>query len=131
MAGAAARAEEFRVLATHLDARSATWRQRIADGTADGERAARVLNDAKIHLSRTLVPVASTVVGPYGQDRYGHAWQTQMIPSLVPYPALAAMDRDSEAFQTWWVALIRARNRVADALDQATRITQHALGTLA
>jgi hypothetical protein len=131
MAGAAARAEAFRTLAAQLDAASATWRQRLAAGAADGERAAAVLNDAKIALSRTLVPVASTVVGPYGQDRYGHAWQTQMIPSLVPYPSLAAMDRDSEAFQTRWVALIRARNRVVDALDLTIRITQHALGTLA
>jgi hypothetical protein len=131
MAGAAARAEEFNTLATQLDAQSAAWRQRLAGGATDGERAADVLNDAKLRLSRTLVPIASTVVGPYGQDRYGHIWQTQMIPSLVPYPTLAAMDRGSEAFQTWWVALIRARNRVVDALDHATRITRHALDALA
>jgi hypothetical protein len=131
IAGAAARAEEFNTLAAQLDAQSVAWRQRIAGGATDGERAAGVLNDAKLRLSRTLVPVASTVVGPYGQDRYGHIWQTQMIPSLVPYPTLAAMDRGSEAFQTWWVALIRARNRVVDALDQASRVTRQTLDALA
>lgn len=73
-----------------------------------------------IHLSRILVPIASTVVGAYGQDRYGHAWQTQMVPSLVPYPQLARYERDSEAFQIWWVAMVRARNRVVDTLAQAS-----------
>ena len=83
-----------------------------------------------IRLSRVLVPVASTVVGPYGQDRYGHPWQTQMIPSLAPCPALAGYARDSEAFQTWWVAMIRARNRVVDALEQARDVVHAALAEL-
>ncbi len=127
MAGAAERAREFQGLAAQLDQQSAAWASRLATQPADGARAADLINDAKLQLSRTLVPVASTVVGPYGQDRYGHAWQTQMIPSLVPYPTLASYPRDSEAFQTWWVAMIRARNRVVDALEQATRITRQAL----
>ena len=80
-----------------------------------------------IHLSRLLVPIASTVVGAYGQDRYGHAWQTQMIPSLVPYPRLAEYAGDSEPYQVWWVAMIRARNRVADALSQADTIVRSAV----
>jgi hypothetical protein len=80
-----------------------------------------------LDLSRVLVPIASTVVGPYGQDRYGHAWQTQMIPSLASYPQLAGYPRDSEAYQTWWVALIRARNRVADTLASASEIARAAL----
>ena len=36
----------------------------------------------------------------------------------------AGYARDSEAFQTWWVAQIRARNRVADALEQANDVTR-------
>src|SRR6185437_8523306 len=96
----------------------------------EGEHAADLLNHAKIELSRTLVPIASTNVGPYGQDRYGHAWQTQMIPSLVPYATVAGYDRDSEEFQTWWVAMIRARNRVADALEQASEELRDSLAEL-
>jgi hypothetical protein len=128
LAGVVAAAREFHGLARALDATSATWSERLAGQPTDGERAAALLNDAKIQLSRTLVPVASTVVGPYGQDRYGHAWQTQMIPSLVPYSRLATYPPDSEAYQTWWVATIRARNRVADALAEASRMLR---GTLA
>lgn len=130
MAGAAERAREFEGLATRLDEQSATWQQRISSNPMDGERAANVLNQAKLQLSRVLVPIASTAVGPYGQDRYGHAWQTQMIPSLVPYPTLAGYPRDSEAYQVWWVAMVRARNRVVDALDLSSRIVQSALDEL-
>jgi hypothetical protein len=126
MLGAVERARAFQVRAAHFDALGARWR-RERQTSDDFRQAAKILNQAMIGLSRVLVPVASTVVGPYGQDRYGHAWQTQMIPALVPYPRLAGYARDSEAFQTWWVALTRARNRVADALDQASDITQRAL----
>lgn len=131
LASVAAAARDFHGLTRQLDAQSAAWEGRLAARPADGERAAALLNDAKIQLSRILVPVASTVVGPYGQDRYGHAWQTQMIPALVPYPRLAAYAPDSEEYQTWWVALARARNRVADALDGASRVLRGALGQLA
>ena len=130
MQAAVERAREFQRLAEGLDEQSDAWRQRLAGNPADGDRAADVLNQAKIELSRTLVPIASTNVGPYGQDRYGHAWQTQMIPSLVPYPKLASYDRNSEEFQTWWVAMIRARNRVTDALDRANEVVSEALKEL-
>lgn len=129
VAGAVERAEEFQRLATRLDELSTGWRERASVGD-DGEQAAGTLNRTMIRLFRVLVPVASTVVGPYGQDRYGHPWQTQMIPSLTPYPALADYARDSEAFQTWWVAMIRARNRVVDALKQGSDAVRAALAEL-
>jgi hypothetical protein len=121
MASVVDRARDFEGLATQLDAQSDSWRERVLKGgNEDSKRAADLLNQIQLRLSRILVPIASTAVGPYGQDRYGHAWQTQMIPSLVPYPTVAGYDRSSEEFQTWWVAMIRARNRVADALQLAS-----------
>ena len=130
MQAAVERAREFQTLAERLDEQSDAWRQRLEGNPTDGERAADLLNHAKIELSRTLVPIASTAIGPYGQDRYGHAWQTQMIPSLVPYPQLAGYDRESEAFQTWWVAMVRARNRVVDALERASEVVRTSLDEL-
>ncbi len=130
MQSAVERAREFQGLAEQLDEQSDAWRRRISGNPTDAERAADLLNHAKIELSRTLVPIASTAVGPYGQDRYGHAWQTQMIPSLVPYPQVAGYDRQSEEFQTWWVAMIRARNRVMDALEQANEVVSTTLEEL-
>lgn len=126
LAGAVERAQAFQAIAGRLDAAGREWGART--GSSDADRAAQILNQATIGLSRTLVPVASTVVGSYGQDRYGHAWQTQMIPSLVPYPRLASLATDSEEWQTWWVAMVRARNQVVDALDQAIGIAELAVG---
>jgi hypothetical protein len=123
-------AQTFHALATQLDQQSAAWRERINAGTSDADRIANRLNQAKLRVSRILVPIASTVVGPYGQDRYGHSWQARMIPSLAPYPQLAGYPRDSEAFQTWWVSMIRARNRAVDALELASDVVRDALGDL-
>jgi len=131
MASVVDRARDFEGLATQLDAQSDSWRERVLNGgDEDSKRAADLLNQIQLRLSRILVPIASTAVGPYGQDRYGHAWQTQMIPSLVPYPTVAGYDRSSEEFQTWWVAMIRARNRVSDALQQASDELRGVLGQL-
>ncbi len=128
MAGAAGRAREFRNLASRLDMLTATWRARPDLDRRDAE--AGTINRALLELARTLIPVTSTTVGPYGQDRYGHSWQPELIPALAPYPRLAGFDRDTEAFQTWWVDQVRARNRVADALDRAGEIAHVVLSEL-
>jgi hypothetical protein len=130
LGGAVERARDVQVLAARLDAAAGDWRARGASSAADAGEAADVLNQAMLALSRTLIPIAATTVGPYGQDRYGHAWQPQMIPSLAPYPQLAGYPRDSEEFQVWWVALTRARNRVVDALDQSATVARVALREL-
>ncbi|HEY3108749.1 MAG TPA: M28 family peptidase, partial [Chloroflexota bacterium] len=79
LASVAERARELRELAAHLDGRVEAERARLAGGA--GEQVAELLNGAMLQLSRALVPIASTVVGPYGQDRYGHAWQSSAIPA--------------------------------------------------
>jgi hypothetical protein len=129
MRAAAQQAREFQELARTFDELARRWRRRFGGGASD-ERPAELLNETMIRLSRILVPIASTVVGAYGQDRYGHAWQTKMIPSLVPYPRLAEFARDSQDFQIWWVAMIRARNRVVDALSQAGDVVRPAIDSL-
>jgi hypothetical protein len=129
MRGAAQQAREFQELARAFDDLARRWRARLREGASD-ERPAELVNETMIRLSRILVPIASTVVGAYGQDRYGHAWQTQMIPLLVPYPRLAELARDSQDFQLWWVAMIRARNRVVDALSQAGGVVRSAIDSL-
>jgi hypothetical protein len=125
VASVAERARELELLAARFDARVEAERPRLAGGA--GEQVAERLNEAMIQLSRTLVPITSTVVGPYGQDRYGHAWQSGTIPSLGGYEALASRRPDSPEFQTGWVAAVRARNRLADGLDQAAEVVRRAL----
>jgi hypothetical protein len=123
LAGLAERGRALQRVAARLDARVAAERASASTDDAPAER----LNRAMIELSRTLVPIASTVSGPYGQDRYGHAWQAETIPSLTWLPLLAGQRPDSEEFQSGWVSAVRARNRVADALEHATGLAQRAL----
>ncbi|RIK47343.1 MAG: hypothetical protein DCC58_00070 [Chloroflexi bacterium] len=129
MAGAVERARAYAGLATRLDAAADLARQ-LPPGSEQEQRATH-LNAAMLATSRVLVPLASTVVGAYGQDRYGHAWQRNVIPALTPWAAVAGADRDSEAFATGWVELVRARNRVVDALDAASSIAERAMAPLA
>ncbi|HMM41510.1 MAG TPA: M28 family peptidase [Thermomicrobiales bacterium] len=128
MAGAAERARDFHALAYRLDALTESWRAR-AD-LAPLAAPARALNPPPLGLGRPLIPVPSPTTAPCGPDRYGHSWQPEMIPALAPYARLAGFGRDSEAFQTWWVDQVRARNRVADALDRATGIARSVLREL-
>ena len=67
-----------------------------------------------LSLARLLIPIISTVGGPYSQDRYGHAWQSGEVPALTPLAMLPRLAPDSEQYQSHWVAAVRARNRVAD-----------------
>src|SRR6185312_14482585 len=92
VASVAERARYLGELAARFDARVADERAR----PAGGEPVAALLSGAMLRLSRLLVPITSTVVGPYGQDRYGHAWQSGSIPALGGYEALAAGPADSE-----------------------------------
>ena len=107
---------ELQHLATQFDAHVASARtqgDRIDDAEAES------LNATMLELARLLVPLISTVGGPYSQDRYGHAWQSGEVPALTPLSTLAELDPDSEQYQTHWVAAIRARNRIADTLELA------------
>jgi hypothetical protein len=71
--------------AQRLDERSAAARAR---GAAVDEAEAEQLNATMLRLARLLVPLISTVTGPYSQDRYGHAWQSGEIPALTPLAML-------------------------------------------
>ncbi len=108
--------EELHRLAHRFDIRAGKARSHSAgiDVTeADG------INTTMLALARLLVPLVSTVTGPYGQDRYGHAWQSGEVPALTPLAMLPNLDPASEQYQTHWVAAVRARNRIADTLELA------------
>jgi hypothetical protein len=80
-------------------------------------------------LSRTLVPLASTAKGAYGHDPYGYTPQATMIPSLYDVPQFAKMP-EGEARWMLETQLVRARNRVADALEDCRRMVDDTLCTL-
>jgi hypothetical protein len=126
--GAQMAARAFTEAAAKIDAASSAEAERFKGGRGS-EPAALVLNGAMKRLSRVLVPLQSTAIGTYGHDPYGYTPQTTMIPCLYDLNELAALD-DGE--QRWMLEtkLVRARNRVADALQDSAAIIHDALAQL-
>jgi len=120
--GASRRAQEFRAASVRLEEAAAALRARYAADPSSDTAPAEVLNDGFKRLSRLLVPLASTAKGTYGHDPYGYTPQGTMIPSLYDVPALGEVASDSE--QRWMLEtqLVRARNRLADTLDDARNV---------
>jgi Peptidase family M28 len=126
--GAQAAARAFAEAAAKVDAAAASEAERFKSGRGS-EPAALLLNGAMKRLSRILVPLQSTAIGSYGHDPYGYTPQTTMIPCLYDLTELAALP-DGE--QRWMLEtkLVRARNRVADALQDSAAIIDDALAQL-
>ena len=126
--GAAQRAKEFFDAATRIDAAANAEAEKFKSGRGS-EAAALLINRAMKRLSRILVPLQSTAVGTYGHDPYGYTPQTTMIPCLYDLNELAKMP-DGE--QRWMLEtkMVRARNRVADALQDSTALIDDTLAQL-
>jgi hypothetical protein len=119
LAGALERARAFREAASRLDAAAERLRGlHAADPAAETAEAERV-NDCLKRLSRALVPLASTAAGAYAHDPYGYTPQGSMIPTLFDMPRLAGLAAGPERWMLE-TQLVRARNRVADTLEDCT-----------
>lgn len=121
-------ARHFRERAQELDAAATKEAERFRAGTGS-EDAALLLNAAMKRLSRILVPLQSTAIGTYGHDPYGYTPQTTVIPCLYEVPRLAGMPDGPERWMLE-TALVRARNRVADALSDAADVITVALARM-
>jgi len=126
--GAQMAARAFAEAAAKIDAASSAEAERFKGGRGS-EPAALVLNGAMKRLSRVLVPLQSTAIGTYGHDPYGYTPQTTMIPCLYDLNELAALG-DGERRWMLETKLVRARNRVADALQDSAAIIHDALAQL-
>jgi hypothetical protein len=115
-----------RALALDKAAEREAERFRAGSGSED---AALMLNGTMKKLSRILVPLQSTAIGTYGHDPYGYTPQTTVIPCLYDVPRLATMPQGPERWMLE-TALVRARNRVADGLNDAAEIIEGALSRL-
>ncbi len=126
--GAQAIALKFADAAAKIDSAAAAEAERFKAGRGS-EQAALLLNKAIKRLSRILVPLQSTAIGTYGHDPYGYTPQTTMIPCLYELNELSGL-ADNE--QRWMLEtkMVRARNRVADALQDSTAIIDDAIAQL-
>ena len=85
---------------------------------------ANILNACQMRLSRLLIPINYTEHGPFEQDL---ALGSQPVPGLRAAVTLARLDADSAERHLLRVKLQRERNRVRQALREATRTIHEAL----
>jgi hypothetical protein len=76
-------------------------------------------NDAVLRVTRIVNPALFTIDGPYEVDP---ALQLPILPGLAPMRELAALDPASSAYRFLFTKLVRQRNRIQDALLQATEV---------
>jgi len=89
-----------------------------AAARAGGGAGAAAINDCIHALGRQLVPATYTASGAYAHDP---ALETTFLPGLQAARTLAALDADSDEAKFLRVDLVRARNAVADAIQQGCR----------
>jgi hypothetical protein len=80
----------------------------------------QTINRIKIRTLRSLYPVFRSYSGRYGQDACGSLLTEKPIPRL--YHALEqahSYPLGSHEFNMWYTEVLRQKNRVFDALDQA------------
>jgi hypothetical protein len=97
------------------DAFHAAAERAAASGPAD----IAAWNDAALRVTRIINPALFTIDGPYEMDP---ALQLPILPGLAPLRELAALDPASSEHRFLWTHLIRQRNRIEDALREATRV---------
>lgn len=78
-----------------------------------------MINQIMKRLSRTLIPITYTAVGPFDHDP---AWGLPHIPLLADTPKLAQLDPDSDEYHFLRTQLVRNRNQVMSALRQAVAL---------
>ena len=111
---------------THLDLssalRAAEGFKTAAHGLATSPTSnAQALNEGLKRITRIVNPVLFTVNGPYDMDP---ALQMGMLPGLAQLRELVRLDPSSSAYQFLRTKLVRQRNRIEDALVEATRIAE-------
>ncbi|HEX3723694.1 MAG TPA: M28 family peptidase [Nitrolancea sp.] len=79
------------------------------------------LNEGLKQISRVVNPVLFTVNGPYDMDP---ALQMGTLPGLAQIGQLLTLDASSSDYRFLRTKLVRQKNRIEDALEQATKIAQ-------
>jgi hypothetical protein len=77
------------------------------------------LNDGLKCLARIVNPPLYTIAGPYDMDP---ALQQPLLPGLAPARMLPTLDQASDAYHVLLTELRRQRNRLEEALREATEV---------
>ncbi|HKW94745.1 MAG TPA: hypothetical protein VJX92_22865, partial [Methylomirabilota bacterium] len=113
-------AESARVLERALGVPGESLARAAAEGRAAAEQ-----NRALMRLSRVLIPLLYTT-----GDRFAHDLAVGIPPlaGLARARELAALDPASDLFRFTVTALVRERNRVLHALDEASGLARELAG---
>ncbi len=115
----------FKERAAELDEATGRLAKRLGEGAKGLGDDVKVANGCMMKVSRIMNPVNYTLRGRYDQDYYG-AEYVQPIPILRPVSELAALNPDATEYKTLRTKLVRARNAVSDALQEAVSVTEYA-----
>jgi hypothetical protein len=83
------------------------------------------LNEGLKQIGRIVNPVLFTLNGPYEMDP---ALQQSILPGLTPVQQLAQLEPGSDQYGFLRTQLVRERNRIEDALRQATKVASQLAG---
>ncbi|HVO89237.1 MAG TPA: M28 family peptidase [Casimicrobiaceae bacterium] len=119
------RAAELARLTARLDDAGHRCNTAFEHGEGDEARA-QALNAVLKRLSRLLISVEATVAGVYGHDPYGLSAQSTLLPALHDIASVSAMPQGAQRWRLE-TSLWRARNRIADALDNACSLVEQAV----
>jgi len=125
LGGLKERTAVFKEKASALDEVTRRLAERLEEGTKGLEDEVKVANSCLMKVSRIMNPVNYTFRGRYDQDYYG-AEYVQPIPILRPVSELVALNPDATEYKTLRTKLVRARNAVSDALQEAVFVTEYA-----
>ncbi len=124
LGGLKERAAAFKEKASRLDKATGKLAERLEKGAKGLGDEVKVANSCNMRVSRIMNPVNYTLRGRYDQDYYG-AEYVQPIPVLRPVSELTALNPDAMEYKTLRTKLVRARNAVSDALEEAIFIVEH------
>jgi Iap family predicted aminopeptidase len=116
----------FKEKASLLDERTGKIAEAYDEGVRGLKEDVETVNRCLMKISRILNPVNYTLRGKYDQDYYG-AEYIKPIPILRPVEELAKLNPDATEYKTLETKLVRARNQVGDAIEDATWLADYLL----
>lgn len=118
--------DAFRKVAVNLDEALGVLSERCRD-RAEAQRLeekVQAANEGLLKICRILNPVNYTLLGKYGQDYYG-AEYVRPIAVLQPVAELATLNPDTGYYKALRTKLVKAKNMVSDALEDATWFAEY------
>jgi hypothetical protein len=119
--------QEFKKTASQLDIETENLASR--DTQDSSKLKIKITNNGLKRINRILNPVNYTLKGKYDQDYYG-AEYVKPIPNLQPMEELANIIPNTTQQKALFIKLMRAKNQVKDAVEDAAWITQYTLKKL-